>query len=182
MKVTVELCSIEDKFIINNMYPLYLHDLSEVWERKTNRYGVFEEDDTRTLAEQNRVFDIWWEHPGVLFPYIIRVDDLPAGFALVATPPYTPCPRFIDYYLNEFFLLRNYRGEGVGEKAVRQLIGKMPGHWELQTNPTARNERAIKFWRKTLKACTNGEYTEETGNHLEEGEKLVFRFIHEDAE
>lgn len=176
MKVEMHLCGVEGKFIINNIYPLYLYDLSEIWGHQTNRYGVFEEDDTQTLTEQNRFFDIWWEHPGVLFPYLIKVDDLPAGLAFVATPPYTPCPSYINYYLNEFFLLRQYRGKGVGEQAIRQLIDKMPGHWELQTNPTNRNGRAQKFWRKTLDACTNGSYNEELGHHPEQGEKLVFRF------
>ncbi|OZB96840.1 GNAT family N-acetyltransferase [Paenibacillus sp. XY044] len=179
MNVVVELCSKKHKFILNNIYPLYLHDLSEVWMHKSNRYGVFEEDDhTRTLTEQNRVFDIWWKHPGVLFPYMIKVDGIPAGLAFVATRPYIPCPPFIDYYLNEFFLLRYYRGRGIGEEAVRLLIEMMPGHWELQTNPTDRNERAIHFWRKTLRACIKGNYTEELGCHPEDGEKLIFRFIH----
>ncbi|WP_020618957.1 GNAT family N-acetyltransferase [Paenibacillus daejeonensis] len=176
MNVELQLCSSEDKFIINNIYPLYLHDLSEIWERQTNRYGVFEDNDTRTLTEQNRIFDIWWEHPGVLFPYLIKVNDLPAGLAFVATSPYIPCPPTIDYYLNEFFLLRWYRGKGVGEQVMRQLLEKMPGHWELQTNPTIRNERAQRFWRKTLEACTKGNYTEEMGNHPNEGEMITFRF------
>lgn len=178
MKVEVQLCSKEDKYIINNIYPLYLHDLSEVWERKTNRYGVFEENETRTLGEQNLIFDVWWEHPGVLFPYLIKVDDLPAGLAFVATAPYMPCPDFIDYYLNEFFLLRYYRGKGIGEQVVRQLIDKMPGHWEVHTNPTERNERAIQFWRRTLNACVNGEITEEVKTGHENEEMLVFRFAH----
>lgn len=177
MKVELQLCNIEEKFIINNIYPLYLHDLSEVWGHKINRYGVFEESDIRTLAEQNRVFDIWWEHPEVLFPYLIKVDDLPAGLAFVATPPYTPCPDYINYYLNEFFILRSYRGKGVGEQAIRQLLDKMQGHWELHTNCTNRNVRAQKFWRKTLKAYTNNNYNEELGYHPEQGEMLVFRFL-----
>lgn len=37
LNVIVRLCGMEEKYIINNIYPLYLHDLSEVWERKTNR-------------------------------------------------------------------------------------------------------------------------------------------------
>lgn len=176
LNVAVRLCDKEEMFIINNIYPLYLHDLSEVWNRKTNRYGVFEEDDTRTLNEQNRVFDIWWEHPNVLFPYLITVDDIPAGLAFVATKPFTPCPHFIDYYMNEFFLLRYYRGKGIGEEVVRQLIAMLPGYWEVQTNPTERNARAAQFWRKTLNKCTNGNYTEELGHHPDSGEKLIFRF------
>lgn len=176
MNIVLQLCSIEDKYIINNLYPLYLHDLSEIWQRTTNRHGVFEENDTCTLAEQNKIFDVWWEHPDVLFPYLIKVDQLPAGFVFVATPPYTPCPSYINYYLNEFFLLRHYRGKGIGQEAVRQLLTQMPGHWEVQTNSTARNARAISFWHKTLAACTEGQYTEEEGQR-ESGQMLVFRFV-----
>ncbi|GIO31729.1 hypothetical protein J2TS6_28700 [Paenibacillus albilobatus] len=40
MKVTVELTDPHTKFIINNLYPLYLHDLSEIWGWKPNKYGV----------------------------------------------------------------------------------------------------------------------------------------------
>ncbi|WP_139997426.1 GNAT family N-acetyltransferase [Paenibacillus paridis] len=147
-----------------------------VWEHKINRYGVFENDDTRTLVEQNRVFDIWWEHPNVLFPYLITVDDIPAGLAFVAIAPFTPCPHDINYFMNEFFLLRNYRGKGIGDEAVRQMIKKMRGKWEVQTNPTGRNERAQRFWRRTLNTCTNRKYSEELGHHPVVGEQLVFRF------
>ena len=122
LNVTARLCGMEEKFIINNIYPLYLHDLSEVWERKTNRYGVFEDDDTRTLIEQNRVFDICGNTRTYYSLYLITVDDMTAGLAFVATSPFIPCPHYIDYYMNEFFLLRNYRGKGVGEEAVRQIL------------------------------------------------------------
>jgi hypothetical protein len=104
MNISVELCDIENKVIISNIYPFYLHDLSEIWDRKPNKYGVFEEDDKyMTLHHQIRKQDIWWEKPSVLFPYLISVNDIPAGFALVATPPHTPIN--VNYLLNEFFCL-----------------------------------------------------------------------------
>ncbi len=58
MEVTLNLTDQSTKFIINNLYPLYLHNLSEIWEWKPNKYGVFEDDETLTLNEQNKVFDI----------------------------------------------------------------------------------------------------------------------------
>ncbi|MFF2480010.1 GNAT family N-acetyltransferase [Paenibacillus sp. NPDC058071] len=129
-----------------------------------------------TLSEQNTVFDIWWEKPSVLFPFLITVDDVPAGFAFVATPPYTPCPPNINYYLNEFFLLRPFRGNGVGEEAARQVFDRFRGNWEVQTGSMERNVRAQMFWRKTLKDYANGQYSEEPGNDPDTGDKLVFRF------
>ncbi|KAB3528952.1 hypothetical protein [Alkaliphilus serpentinus] len=87
-KITIELCMRDQKFIINNLYPLYLHDLAEIRGELPNKYGVFEEDDEyKTLQQQIPVFDIWWENKKVLYPYLIKVDQLPAGFALIATPP-----------------------------------------------------------------------------------------------
>lgn len=112
MNITITLTDSASKFIINNLYPLYLHDLSEIWGTIPNRYGVFEEDETQTLKEQNKVFDIWWEKAGVLYPYLIKENDIPVGFALVATPPYTPSA--CEFYLNEFLFY--------GPSVVRELL------------------------------------------------------------
>ncbi|PZT52293.1 hypothetical protein [Paenibacillus silvae] len=44
--------------------------------------------------------------------------------------------------MNDFFLLRNYRGKGVGEKAVRKIIGKLQGNGNCkQIPPDETNER-----------------------------------------
>lgn len=83
-RIKVQLCGRDTKFIINNMYPLYLHDLAGIRNVLPNKYGVFEELDTyQTLQQQISVFDIWWEKDDVLFPFLISVDEVPAGFALI---------------------------------------------------------------------------------------------------
>jgi len=75
MNITVTLTDSTTKFMINNLYPLYLHDLSEIWGNLPNPYGVYEDNETQTLNEQNKVFDIWWEKPGILYPYLIKEDE-----------------------------------------------------------------------------------------------------------
>ncbi|AJS58856.1 acetyltransferase [Paenibacillus sp. IHBB 10380] len=172
--MAVYLTDPSTKFIINNLYPLYLHDLSEIWGWLPNKYGVYEEDGTQTLNEQNKVFDIWWEKPSILFPYLIKVNEIPAGFALVATPPYTP--HGSDYYLNEFFLLRPFRGKGIAENAAKEVFNNHMGSWELQTNPTEANVRAQNFWKKTIKGYAGDTYKEECGETTNDGLKLIFRF------
>lgn len=174
MKVTVHLTDPGTRFIINNLYPLYLHDLSEIWGWSPNAYGLFEDNSILTLEEQNKVFDIWWSEPSILFPYLIKVNDIPAGFALVATPPYTP--HGSDFYMNEFFLLRSYRGKGVAEAAAIQVFKMHKGSWEVQTHPAEINLRAQMFWRKAITHYTNGFFQEaaaETGN---DGHKMIFTF------
>lgn len=177
MNIEVRACEAAQADMIHNMYPAYLHDLSEIWQTLPNEFGVFEDDDTPTLLAQKEKFTVWWEKPGVLFPHLIVVDGRPAGFALVATPPYAPPET--DYYLNEFFVLRPYRGIGAAEEGAHQVFERFRGRWELQTNPTERNPRAQRFWRRTLSSYANtlGITPEETrGHHPEDGEKLVFRF------
>jgi predicted acetyltransferase len=175
MNIRVELCDKENKFIINNIYPLYLYDLSEIWDRKPNKYGVFEEDDKyQTLEKQIPVFDIWWEKESVLFPYLFKADDIPVGFAFVAMPPHTP--QHVDYLLYEFFLLRPYRGKGIGDFAAEEVFNKFLGSWELHTNQnTERNIRTLKFWRKTLSQYTRNNYIEENKD-TSDGLMTVFSF------
>ncbi|MGU3471007.1 GNAT family N-acetyltransferase [Paenibacillus sp. D51F] len=161
MNISVEPCGLNRKFILMNLYPLYLHDLAGIREVMPNRCGVFEEDDgIRTLQEQQGEFDIWWEKEGLLFPYLILADGLPAGFALIASGPYTESGS--DYMVNEFFILRPYRGKGIGEAAAGELFRRHPGSWSLFTTPGERNRGSIAFWRKSL-ARHAGEdgYTEE---------------------
>lgn len=38
--LTIELCERKNKFIINNLYPLYLHDLAEI--RNVEHYKFLE--------------------------------------------------------------------------------------------------------------------------------------------
>lgn len=179
METTITLTDQHTKFVINNLYPLYLHDLSEIWERKPNKYGVFEEDETLTLHEQNKVFDIWWSKPSILFPYLIKVEEIPVGFALVATPPYTP--HGSDFYLNEFFILRSFRGKGVAETAAAKVFNIHKGTWELQTNPRENNGRAQAFWRKTIRNYTAGNYAHEIADTNNDNNKMIFRFENSDT-
>lgn len=72
MNVRVKRTSANEAYIIKNMYPLYLHDLSEHYQTYPNLHGIYEESGTiQTLEEQYGVQNIWWEKPDTLFPYLI---------------------------------------------------------------------------------------------------------------
>ncbi|WP_246553580.1 hypothetical protein [Paenibacillus tritici] len=121
MNIEVKLTRANEAYIIKNMYPLYLHDLSGhyglVEGHLPNRHGIFEEDDEcRTLTDQYEVQNIWWDKPGVLYPFLIRANSIPAGFALIATPPH--CGQGVDYFVNDFFLLQPFRGRGSLKKLL----------------------------------------------------------------
>ncbi len=104
----MELTPIDKAYIIKNIYPLFLYDLSGHYGNHPNRYGIYEDSDQiKTLSDQYDIQNIWWEKPNVLFPFLIWVDDIPAGFILIATPPH--CNKGTDYFVNEFFLLQSFR-------------------------------------------------------------------------
>lgn len=174
MKVTVELTSQTDSYLIKNLYPLYLYDLSEHYVRYPNKHGIFEDsDDYRTLDDQYQVQHIWWEKQGCLFPYLIRVNAVPAGFILIASPPH--CSEGVDYFVHEFFLLRSFRGQGVAEQAAVKVFEQFSGRWELFTNPSERNKVGQAFWRKTIANYSKDTAAELYGDTFD-GYKLIFRF------
>ncbi|MFS0554262.1 GNAT family N-acetyltransferase [Brevibacillus sp. 179-C9.3 HS] len=178
MNIQIKLTEQDEAYIIKNMYPLYLHDLSGhhglIPGHIPNMHGIFEEsNEYRTLHDQYEVQKIWWEKSNCLYPFLIRVDDIPAGFALIATPPH--CAKGTDYFVNDFFLMQPFRGLGVAEFAAIQVFEKFTGNWELFTNPSERNIVAQKFWRKTVSNYTKGSYEEEFGMTFD-GDKLIFRF------
>ncbi|MHA6531864.1 hypothetical protein [Paenibacillus sp. BAC0078] len=178
MNIEVNLASHAEAYIIKNLYPLYLHDLSGHYGLTggtvLNRHGIFEESpELRTLADQYDVQSIWWEKPGVLFPFLFRIDGIPAGFAFVATPPH--CAKRVDFFMNEFFVLQPFRGTGYAQQAAMQVFERFQGQWELFTNPAEKNIVGQKFWRKTVSAYTGGHYEEKLSETFN-GHMLVFRF------
>lgn len=171
--VEIILATEENANIIKNIYPLYLYDLSEVYGYLPNEYGIFEEEPIKTLEEQYHVQNIWFEKKDILFPYIIMFGDRPAGFALVSTDKYAP--KYMDYYVCEFFLLRCYRGRNIATIAAKQVFDKFHGKWGLYVAPHGKNPRGESFWRKTIKNYTDGIY-EEKNDITFDGEKLIFTF------
>ncbi|QJC50844.1 GNAT family N-acetyltransferase [Paenibacillus albicereus] len=176
MTLIIEPCGLDRKQVLLNLYPLYLHDLAGIRGVLPNRHGVFEEDDgIATLQEQQAEFAIWWEKEGLLFPYLLVEDGLPAGFALVASGPYAVDGS--EFTLQEFFLLRPYRGQGRAERAARELFCRHPGRWALFTTASESNAGAISFWRRTLRAAApEGAYEEKDEDMEYYGFGKLFRF------
>jgi predicted acetyltransferase len=70
-----------------------------------NQHGLFESDEVVSYDKET-FLKIWWQHPDQLFPFIIKIDDRPAGFALISTKPNS---RDSDYEIVEFFIVNPYR-------------------------------------------------------------------------
>ncbi|SHK53564.1 Predicted acetyltransferase [Anaerocolumna jejuensis DSM 15929] len=173
MKIEIKLADNMNGFIIKNMYPLYLHDLSGIHGTLPNEYGIFEEEPIRTLGEQYDIQQVWFENPAQLFPYLIIADNIPAGFCLVGSGKYVPSE--VDYYIYETFLLSPFRGKEIAHYAMLEIFEKHRGKWKLFTQSTENNIRAKAFWHKTIAHYTENKYTSEE-KIIEGMPKLVFRF------
>ena len=88
-----------DRTWLTNVYPLYLHDLSEFDEEyyRLTDHGLWEPDHLPSWLDEQ---DDW--------PLLITADSQRIGFALVnqAPSPYITPGR--DYRMSEFFILRRY--------------------------------------------------------------------------
>lgn len=172
MEVETTLFTPDTAHIFKNLYPLYLHDLSQFDGATPNEHGVLEPTPVRTLQEQMQGQQDWLEKPRSLFPFLIRADGVPAGFDLIATAPHIP--QGVDYLVHEFFLMHAFRSKGVGEQAACQVFDRFRGKWEVYAMPT--NPRAQGFWRKTIARYTNQTFQEERGPTIFGEEHVIFRF------
>lgn len=163
MKIEIKLADHTNGFMIKNMYPLCLHDIAGIHGTLPNAYGIFEEEPIRTLTEQYDIQQVWFEHPNLLYPYLIMVDEIPAGFCLVGSGQYVP--REVDYFVYETFLLSPYRGKNISYQAVIEIFKTHHGKWMLFTYATKNNVRAKSFWHKTV-----GHYTD---NYYKVKEKII---------
>lgn len=149
-----------DRDVIKNLYAFYRYDLMPFIGKgrgaHVNDFGTIGAQHDRTHEESARGDDVWWQKPGGLFAYLIRADELPAGFAMVALPPHaTPG---VDFRLNDFFVLNRLRGLGVGRQAAIQVFDRFQGVWELGWVPG--NTVAALFWRSVVSHYTRGRFEE----------------------
>lgn len=135
----VILIESKDRHIIKNLYSLYLHDLSEYTNEDVSLKGLY---DTNFL-------DLFWRKDG-LIPLLIKVDSKIAGFVLIQSGQYAPSTGE-DYYISQFFILREYRRKGIGKKTVKKLFSQFPGKYLVGQIPS--NKPAINFWKNIYKSC-----------------------------
>jgi RimJ/RimL family protein N-acetyltransferase/predicted acetyltransferase len=152
--------------IIQNMGRFYVYDMSEYlgnekgWEMPND--GLYECID----------FKKYWEDENN-FPFIVRYQNEIVGFVIVDKKGSSA---EIDFNMAQFFILRKFKGKGVGRDVAEKCFDKFRGVWEVMVIPG--NEGAYRFWRATIKKYTNNIFTEYTRDvaHLDNSNKNIFRF------
>jgi predicted acetyltransferase len=145
----LEMAKPEDAPLLGQLLELYLHDLSDVFPIDVGPDGRFGYDR----------LPLYFEEPGRRFPFLIRADGHPAGFALVTRgSPVTQDPTDLD--VAEFFVARRYRRSSVGRAAAFQLWNRMPGRWIVRVSEG--NRRGLPFWRRIVSEYTGGAFSVDT--------------------
>ena len=109
--------------IIANLMQMYLHDLSAYELEDVGKDGRFEYE----------FLSLYWVEPE-RHPFLIRVGDNIAGFALVRELSTQV------YEMSEFFVMRTYRGRDVGTTVATDLFNRFRGVWQVAQE--AENKKA----------------------------------------
>jgi predicted acetyltransferase len=146
MQITLLPAAASEKSALANLVQLYHYDLSEVNGADVDEYGRF--DSPR--------LDAYWTEADC-HPFLIRVDQQLAGFALVHRQSRLHSP-FDGHSIADFFIMRRYRRQGVGRTAAILLFDRFPGPWEVSSS--ADNVPGHVFLRGVVDHYTGGHYSE----------------------
>lgn len=160
MTMKLKPASSADRNAIDNLMQLYIHDLSEFTETELSADGRFEYP----------YLEFYWQEAD-RHPFLIQDDENPVGFCLVRemSDPAND-HRYMD--LAEFFVLRSYRGKGIGSEAARLCWTRFKGNWEVRV--LQKNVKAYTFWKARIERVDRG-YQEEKPSS-ENNFQTIFRF------
>ena len=148
MDVTVTEATLNDEPTFRNLFQFYLYDFSRFMNWHVTYAGRFYEID----------LDGCWTDASRQ-PFLIRVDQQLAGFAIVDTRGHSDLSGATDVReMSEFFVLAAMRRRGFGARAATVLFDRFPGRWEVRQ--LDQNVEAIAFWHTLIDRYTDGRYTE----------------------
>ena len=123
-----------ERLIVRNLMELYQHDFSEIDGTDLDEHGQYGYYD----------LDCFWINPN-WSAYLIVVDGKWAGFALTNDEVHI---QGNTRAIVEFFVVRKYRGQGVGRLAAQAIMDLKPAYWEIRV--VQQNQAAQRFWARLL--------------------------------
>ena len=144
--LSFQLASSSERVLLENLAQFYSYDFSEVLEMHVDEDGRFGDVDLTPYWVDE------WKHP-----FLIRVDDKLAGFALISERSKITGKSGV-FDVTEFFVLRRFRRHGVGRAAAFAAFDRFGGPWEVRQREE--NPDATAFWRRTIDEYTRGDYEE----------------------
>ncbi|MFF1542606.1 GNAT family N-acetyltransferase [Streptomyces sp. NPDC058291] len=140
--IFVRLATEADRPVLERLWLLFRHDLSEFDGVLPHPDGTFRTERLRAAFD-----DADWA------PYLLTSGEHPVGLAFVRG--LTGNTRV----LNSFFVVRGARGAGIGLRAVREVVARHPGPWDIAFQDA--NAGAVRFWRRVAAAIAGDAWTQE---------------------
>jgi predicted acetyltransferase len=150
MNADIRIASPSDKRLIENLIPYYIYDMSE--------YMGWDPDSKGNYSGCDELLECW-EKPGHS-PYLIRAEGKVAVFAMVR--PYPDV--LIRSEILEFFILRKFKGNGVGRGSACLMFERHPGPWLIRV--LDENKGARSFWTKVIRAYTGNEFAQSSEQYV----------------
>lgn len=142
-ELVVRRVSGADREVLERLWLLFRHDLSEFQGQLPKPDGSYRTE----WLELVLTGDPNWAG------YLFSTNENPIGFSFVRalTEPVR--------VLNAFFVVRPARRNGLGLRAVQEVLAHHPGPCEVPFQ--ANNETAVRFWRRVATEMSGDTWTEE---------------------
>ncbi|MFD2178879.1 GNAT family N-acetyltransferase [Veronia pacifica] len=144
METTLKKIPVHSRSVFENLFQYYRYDMSEFLGLAPDDHGLY--------VTRSSQFDVYWKMPDH-HPFFIYADGNLAGFILIRR--YPARPELFD--IDQFFILRRFKGQGVGKAAFKQAITLFPGQWQVRV--LRENINALRFWSKAVAEATSGIFS-----------------------
>jgi predicted acetyltransferase len=132
----------DDRPVVERLWQLYSHDMSEVRDTLPNREGLYKEGRLPGyFGDLDRA------------GYLIGYRGAPVGFAFVQGLAGE------TRMIGDFFVVRAVRRRRVGHKVATELLARYPGRWEIGFQ--GGNRGAPEFWRRVASDVAGNGWHEE---------------------
>jgi predicted acetyltransferase len=135
----------EAEIVLRNLFEHYLHDMSEWFEIDVKADGSYSYDTA----------SIWRDGYEA---YLAKVGDSITGFALAGSAEEW-LGKTGAHDVHEFFVLRRFRRNGIGQRMATLLWNERSGEWLVRVLEA--NAPAVPFWRASISSYSRGSYKEE---------------------
>lgn len=159
----IELVEVAEnqKSVLRQLIELYEYDLSPFTGYEIDDHGYY----------GYSYLDYYWTEKE-RFVYFIRVEEKVAGFVMVnnyCEASGDPLAKTIA----EFFVMKTYRRQHVGQEVANRVFDLFPGTWEV--HQYLKNTKSLIFWEKVIREYNSGNF-EKRVMVTEDGEQQVILF------
>ena len=159
MEVSLKPIDSGSRHVLENLFTYYVYDMSEFIGLDPSSNGLYE-------FKPKNLNDYWSDSNHI--PYFIYVDGLLAGFVLIQKYP----TNLELFDIDQFFVLRKFKGNGVGKKAFGKVLNNHPGKWQVRV--LKENTIALSFWLSAVRKAVGANFQ----HMLDIDVDLEMHFIH----